>query len=85
MIFEITCNEDGDIYFNEYEDEEDWLEKERDDISGTVLEEDSEKYLAQFASTHQAVGDLRDFEGKILIKGIIIRPKIKSKINILDL
>ena len=85
MIFEIIC-EEGEISLSIYTDREDWVKREKEDIEGTDLEEDSVKYLEQFiGSLHEDILSLEEYEGRILIEGKIIMPKIKSTINVIDL
>lgn len=87
MIFQIEVDEDGSTFFSSYENEQEWLDHERAEIKGTILEEDSEKYIAQYVRAKD-IGDVdltSSFVGRILIKGEVIIPKIKSAINVLDL
>jgi len=85
MIFEIACD-CGYIQLNIYEDRNEWLDAEKDEVKGTPLEKDSVKYLEQFIKSFpEANIDLRIFQGKILIEGEAIVPKIKSTINVIDL
>ncbi len=85
MIFEIVCDE-GFIQLNIYDDRDEWLDVEKDEIGGTPLEKDSVKYLKQFVKSFRCHNmDLKAFQGKILIEGEAIVPKIKSTINVIDL
>ena len=85
MIFEIVCD-CGYIQLNIYEDRDEWVDTEKDEIGGTPLEKDSVKYLEQFIKSFpEANIDLKTFQGKILIEGETIMPKIKSTINVIDL
>ena len=85
MIFEIACD-CGYIQLNIYEDRNEWLDAEKDEVKGTPLEKDSVKYLEQFIKSFRCHNvDLKVFQGKILIEGETIMPKIKSTINVIDL
>ncbi len=85
MIFEINCD-CGYIQLNIYEDRDEWVDVEKEEIGGTPLEKDSVKYLEQFIKSFRCHSvDLKAFQGKILIEGETIMPKIKSTINVIDL
>ncbi|KKN02389.1 hypothetical protein LCGC14_1118120 [marine sediment metagenome] len=64
MIFEIACD-CGYIQLNIYEDRNEWLDAEKDEVKGTPLEKDSVKYLEQFIKSFpEANVDLRYFKVK---------------------
>jgi len=90
MIFQITC-EEGEPHLSIFSDRYEWLDYERAEIKDTDLEQDSSLYLGQFLSK-KAINDLcggslelAEIEGKIIIEGEIIIPKVKSTVNVIDL
>jgi hypothetical protein len=84
MIFELHANNDGDVYFSQYRDEEEWLKDELENLEGTYTVANPEAYLSQFSKDGKGV-EIGYWSGRLLIKGEIILPKIKKTIQELDL
>ena len=85
MIFEISVDEDGQAYFNVYEDTDEWVKEEKKDLEGTYDEEDTKGYMSQFIKDPHKFNLEYDGGKRILIEGKVIFPKIKEVIKEIDL
>ena len=83
MIFEIYSSE-GDAYIHVFKDRETWVNAEKENIEGTVWEDDIGGYINQFMNRPHE-GDILQWEGRMLIEGNLLVPQIKERIKEIDL
>ena len=79
MIFEIHSSE-GDAYIHVFKDREAWLEAEKENIKGTIWENDIGGYINQFMNNPHE-GDIFAWTGRMLIEGETLVPQIRERIK----